>query len=129
MEVKDLLKKLSILDDMEAPCGMNITEAEIKSNSLGDIVVNLNNIMNGGIVCRGNTFTLKGTEESKQIEFSFSSEMMAKPFKASLDNEEDPKEIAKQCAEIIKKHLDPMEDEIVNLLNSKGYNTINYAEE
>lgn len=124
MDIKELIAQF---DDMEAENGMNIqesekvNEAEVKEGSLGDTEVRLNNLMSGGIVVRGNTYNMEGMAQEKQINFSFVSDMYAKPFKASLDNENDPKELAKECAEILKKHLDPAEQEIVALLNEHGF--------
>lgn len=98
-----------------------VNETEIQPGSLDDIEVRLNNIMNGGIVCRGNTYNMAGISQDKEVDFSFVSDMRAKVFRAPLDNEFDPKQLAQQCAEILKKHLDPAEQEIVTLLNEHGY--------
>lgn len=122
MDIKELIAQY---DDMEAENGMNIqeevNEAEVKEGSLGDTEVRLNNLMTGGIVVRGNTYNMEGMSQEKQIEFGFVSDMYAKPFKASLDNENDPKELAKECAEILRKHLEPAEQEIVAFLKERGF--------
>lgn len=84
--------------------------------------VMLDKLSHVGIVCRGTTYDMEGWSKSKEVSFSFiSNSQGGKTFVAPIDNETDPKQVAKECAEILKNHLDPAEYEIIELLSNYGY--------
>jgi hypothetical protein len=113
---------------MEAENGMNIQESEevneakVEQGTLGDEEVLLDKISTVGIVVRGKTYNTEGIPKGKDITFSFVSKgPYTASFKAPLETEGNTEEIAKECAEILRKHLEPAEDEILALLNEKGF--------
>lgn len=82
----------------------------------------LDKISHVGIVCRGTTYDMENWSKSKEVSFSFISKSQGgKIFVAPIENETDPKQVAKECAEILKNHLAPAEDEIIELLSNYGY--------
>ena len=120
MDIKELIAQF---DDMESENGMNIQEAEevneakIENGTFNDKDVMFDKISHVGIVCRPADY-----DTEKVISFSFVSDPQhSKSFRAPKDNETDPEMIANICAEILRKHLDPAEDEILALLQEKGY--------
>lgn len=119
MDIKELIAQY---DDMEAENGMNIQEAKVEEGTLGDVEVLLDKISTVGIVVRGKTYNNEKLPKGKDITFSFVSEgPYTASFKAPLETEGNTEEIAKECAEILRKHFEPAEDEIVALLNEKGF--------
>ncbi len=122
MNAKEILAKLAKIDDMEAENGMNIQEAKVEQGTLGDEEVLLDKISTVGIVVRGKTYNTEGIPKGKDITFSFVSKgPYTASFKAPLETEGNTEEIAKECAEILRKHFETAEDEIVALLNEKGF--------
>ena len=131
MNIEELITKMKEAgDEMEATDGMNIpesvqksvNEATIEDGTLGDIEVLLNKISDIGIVCRGNTYDSDNLGKEKTVGFTYVQKgNLSHDFKAPLDNEYDPKQIAKECAEILKQHIETAEDEILTLLNKYGY--------
>lgn len=95
----------------------SLDEAEIEDGTFNDKDVMLKKISHVGIVCRANEY-----DNEKVINFSFVSKpQYSKNFTAPKDNEYDPKQIAQECADILKKNLDSAEDEILALLDKYGY--------
>ena len=119
MDIKELIAQF---DDMESENGMNIQEAKVEQGTLGDAEVLLDKISTVGIVVRGKTYNSENLPKSKDITFSFVSKgPYTASFKAPLETEGNTEEIAKECAEILRKHFETAEDEIVALLNEKGF--------
>ena len=117
--IQDLIEEI---DSMSLAFDESLDEAVIEDGTLGDIEVLLDKISHIGIVCRGHAYNLEGVKNDKEVDFSFVSKSnIASPFKAPADNEYDPVQIAKECAEILRKNIEPAENEILALLDKYGY--------
>ena len=95
----------------------SIDEAKMEKDSLDNSTdVMLDKISQTGIRCYGYDYG------QKTVAFGYvCKSTMAKHFTASKDNEIDPKQVAEECAGVLKKHLDPAEDEILAILDKYGY--------
>lgn len=98
----------------------SLNEAKIKNGIFNDKDVMLDKISHVGIVCRPAEY-----DTEKTISFSFISDpQYSKSFRAPKDSETDPEIVANVCAEILRKHIDPAEDEILASLDKYGYKQI-----